>query len=895
MLDIGAGLTDTFPAKNHGETATLSCPTGYTGSPTRACNLGAWENLESPCSDCGQCRLWVVVDSGLGSCYDWTNCERPTPVKGEACSKAGYNCIVQKKDTCQYTKFECQLKTCPCPCAAKKLDIGAGYMDTFPDTPDGNTVTLTCPAGTDGNPARKCTSGQWGNLSDECKPDDCLAAKLDAGANLTAEFPATDHGQTATLDCAVIGRNAYSGKATRACSYGQWGPLTEYCEGGPDCPKTWRQSVGPGVWFPRTASDSTATVDCGDKDSRYEGTASMDCNGGVWENLQDECTPARCPEEIFDIGYGLKYAFPESPSSKTPLTIDCSTVDSLFSGQASATCSYGKWEDVSAGCVGPMCAQQTLDTGSGQTGVFSATFHTDTSHASCPSGYSGTDCSGYASRECSYSTFGNLTSSCVPNCPEAVLEIGPGMMATFNETRHCYGFSPGCPNGYVDGPSGGPYRICYNSTWTDPYSGGCYPISCYSAELFIDIDSTLKKTYPDSYSGQPRWAGCPGGYTGSARRDCLNGTWTPGPLPYDPCTPIECTPMTCADYTLCDGGMSDTPKDDGCGTTIYCKSCCGNGSCQSGPPHLEDCASCHDDCGDCECVPTIADLSNATLCPGDIPPDNPATAITTVDQGGCTTDKKCEYECNLGYYAAYTSCYPYGCQGRVWPYDPPPNATLCPNDDKELPDSTTWVTVSPGGCTSGKKCEYECAAGYVAIDNSSNPTLNDSCCKPKTTCEPADGCAVVPDGCGGTIDCSEVNCCNLAGNQHTTCQCTAAGGTVVDNGSNDFCGFTGSSCPIGWKKYLDWSITGVKICEDCDRAFDFCEHPGLVDLLLCADAAALGTSVCSSSMCCSVTPSHSSWQNVIESCPYDGATIGWSGCSDQNHTCTADVISRGCY
>jgi len=47
----------------------------------------------------------------------------------------------------------------------------------------------------------------------------------------------------------------------------------------------------------------------------------------------------------------------------------------------------------------------------------------------------------------------------------------------------------------------------------------------------------------------------------------------------------------------------------------------------------------------------------------------------------------------------------------------------------------------------------------------------------------------------------------LVNSQHSSGNCTSAGGTVVSDGSNNMCRFNGSSCPSGWNKYNNWSTT----------------------------------------------------------------------------------------
>lgn len=51
---------------------------------------------------------------------------------------------------------------------------------------------------------------------------------------------------------------------------------------------------------------------------------------------------------------------------------------------------------------------------------------------------------------------------------------------------------------------------------------------------------------------------------------------------------------------------------------------------------------------------------------------------------------------------------------------------------------------------------------------------------------------------------------NLFNRVHNIDQCEGIGGSVVIDGSNKFCRFSGSSCPASWIKYGQWSTTAAK-------------------------------------------------------------------------------------
>jgi hypothetical protein len=53
---------------------------------------------------------------------------------------------------------------------------------------------------------------------------------------------------------------------------------------------------------------------------------------------------------------------------------------------------------------------------------------------------------------------------------------------------------------------------------------------------------------------------------------------------------------------------------------------------------------------------------------------------------------------------------------------------------------------------------------------------------------------------------------DLYGGFRTSSDCTAADGTVIQDGSTKFCRFTASSCPSGWNPYLNWTTTSANTC-----------------------------------------------------------------------------------
>jgi len=104
--------------------------------------------------------------------------------------------------------------------------------------------------------------------------------------------------------------------------------------------------------------------------------------------------------------------------------------------------------------------------------------------------------------------------------------------------------------------------------------------------------------------------------------------------------------------------------------------------------------------------------------------------------------------------------------------------------------------------------------------------------------------------------------CLLYNNIHTCEQCIAAGGTVVSDGTNNFCRFNSGSCPGGWTKYGNWTTTSPHTCS----------YTG-----------------CISSAC--TTSSHG-WANIApESCSY---VNGWTTCASTGYW-TRECVPWYCF
>ena len=116
----------------------------------------------------------------------------------------------------------------------------------------------------------------------------------------------------------------------------------------------------------------------------------------------------------------------------------------------------------------------------------------------------------------------------------------------------------------------------------------------------------------------------------------------------------------------------------------------------------------------------------------------------------------------------------------------------------------------------------------------------------------------------------------LINNAHTGAQCLSVGGSIVAaGGGNSFCKFSGSSCPSGWSRYLNWSTT-IGGGTFCNENGDFTGGAG-----------------CSpQSNCCSL--GDHPWSNIaLERCTHKNSQY-CTGCCD-TYSNTATITEIGCY
>lgn len=265
LLATACPLEGLWPSTDKGDTASISCATGYSGLRTRLCdNFGDWETEDS--SAC------VAIPTECSTEGDW-----PTTTAG---ATADIACVSGYEGT----------RTRECSAQAEWLtEITSGCVAYKSCSRDGvwpaisalSTVSVACPDGYSGTRTRKClSSGVYGSIdSSACES---LLTCLPSG-----DWPETQVKHTATLDCVDE-----QGTMSRYCKEdGQWQAVnTDGCTAEPT------SCISQGM-YPTTLIGSSATLECGENE---EGAGlTRPCHeGGVWGNVTEDCTStAICPED----------------------------------------------------------------------------------------------------------------------------------------------------------------------------------------------------------------------------------------------------------------------------------------------------------------------------------------------------------------------------------------------------------------------------------------------------------------------------------------------------------------------------------------------------------------------------------------------------------------------
>ncbi|KAK8790956.1 hypothetical protein WA158_005587 [Blastocystis sp. Blastoise] len=473
---VGESLEgNTWPTTNAGSDATLDCAEGFSGSITRTCTLtGTWGTVTNSCVQlkCSAIGIWPETNAG-------TTVTLPC--------EDGY--IGEQSRECRTTgKWGLAQNTCtlaPTVCASI---VDGGY--TWPETTIGSTATQTCPVGTTGSITKACQEGGvWGDIINNCSAIQCTGETVN---NIV--FPTTAQGQTATGTCP---ENTV-GTPTRLCSIGGiWGDIQG------ECIQTFThcnsESLEGNNW-PSTLIGSDATLSC---PSGQTGSLTRPCGiGGVWGTVVNTCVQITCPTENDMTNLII---WPVTNAGQTA-TQSCGLVPTK---QVTRVCSItGTWETMEGNCdpLPTFCAAESLEGNEWpQTNLgVDATLP-------CAAGYSGS-----LSRTCSTSgTWSNVVDTCVRiTCASEIdtvhIVIWPITNAGETATQSC----TAVPTKQIT-------RTCsITGTW-ETVQGNCDPLptSCTA-------ESLEGNEWPQTPVGTDATLSCPTGQAGSITRPCSNeGVW----------------------------------------------------------------------------------------------------------------------------------------------------------------------------------------------------------------------------------------------------------------------------------------------------------------------------------------------------------------------------------
>ncbi len=289
-LDCGSGQTCTFPSSANGANVTATCPSGYTGSPSRTCNNSSWGAL------------------GGTSCTAVASCSENSP-----------------------------------PVANSSANISWNSTDNV------WVATITCDSGFTYNPPAGSTtcvpSGTWQNYG-TCQHNPCSPATpvISNGIAATAVWDSSDNRWESTISCAGgTVRAGATGDATCASGSSSWlniGSCEQPCS--TPTPTVANATASAAVWNV-SMWESEITCDSGYQRADTEGNATCTPSGN-WitnANCQQSCptlnvTNGSATSPEWDIG-----------NSRWKVEINCNSGFSRTGATGDAYCTpAGTWQNV---------------------------------------------------------------------------------------------------------------------------------------------------------------------------------------------------------------------------------------------------------------------------------------------------------------------------------------------------------------------------------------------------------------------------------------------------------------------------------------------------------------------------------------------------------------------
>ena len=312
-----------WPETKSGETATLSCPIGYSGSKTRYCfSNGEWSDKID-----GKCEVIKSQSSSSNVCPptgSWPETETGKSVSISC--PAGYTGSLTRKCNNDQQWDPTATGTCtPITCPTD---------DNYPQTLSGTTVTKSCPYGYSGSLTRYCNNGEWQDEKGSCTINKCPALeRINMPMSSFDAIPETNAGETVYLECS----EGQTGREYITCNMdGEWSMPINNCKA-ITCPRYY-------IW-PDTQAGETVNITCPNG-----GTISKKCNeDGTWADTINNCA-SKTIDKDDDIFYCPAYdIWPETRGGNTS-TIKC---PDGYVGNIRKYCDKtGQWNtQIFGGCV----------------------------------------------------------------------------------------------------------------------------------------------------------------------------------------------------------------------------------------------------------------------------------------------------------------------------------------------------------------------------------------------------------------------------------------------------------------------------------------------------------------------------------------------------------------
>ena len=515
------------------------CGAGWTGWPTRACDInGNWLTIQSSCvrltcpatDDPDAQATFPQVNAGVsnvpGTCYAHTAGfpSRDCLVNGtwsaviNPCSTSPCPALTNNANadwpatnatnvlvtgTCRAGYLSASVPQRVCngdgswntdiinPCQPIYCTHGSPSYSAFnaqwpSSVQAGYSASGSCLAGYSGTTSRSCSiSGTWNTPSPLCQAIYCAPIADDG---MHASWLSTQAGFPSTGTCLT----GYEGSPTRVCSVsGLWQSVVSPCTQR-KCPSI---TEGRAVWS-ETLSGAITTGQC---EVGTAGTVTRQCSiDGVWQPISGSCTQMYCVSETFN-----NIVWPTAMPGSTSVG-ECAVGYVVVSLPQRACLPTGLWGSAIGACMRRQCHGVTFANAVWET-VNSMTYGV---YGTCEPGWEGTP-----QRDCTDDgVFTTVINPCTQKkCPSFTDSYG-----TWSTTLSGSTSVPGtCLAGYT----GSPTRSCGTSGLWGAVSDACVPRSCPAV-------SSGNVEWPATAAGQTFSGTCESGFYGLPSRPCgLNGEW----------------------------------------------------------------------------------------------------------------------------------------------------------------------------------------------------------------------------------------------------------------------------------------------------------------------------------------------------------------------------------